>query len=74
MSEEDIRKAISKTAEHLLDNYDELIKPDIPIIAKDIQDIVKMCKSGKYTQEEIDKIVKAKARKFGGSKDDRCNE
>lgn len=65
MSEEEIRKAISKAAQHLLDNYDELIKPDIPIIAKDIQDLVKMCKSGKYTQEEMDKIVKEKASKFG---------
>ena len=69
MSEEEIRKAISKTAQHLLDNYDELIKPDIPIIAKDIQDLVKMCKSGKYTQEEMDKIVKEKASKFGSDKE-----
>lgn len=71
MSEEEIRKAISKTAQHLLDNYDELIKPDIPIIAKDIQDLVKMCKSGKYTQEEMDKIVKEKASKFGSDKNDK---
>ena len=55
MSEEEIKKAISKTAQHLLDNYDELIKPDIPILAKDIQDIVKKCKSEKYTQEEMKK-------------------
>lgn len=69
MSEEEIKKAISKTAQHLLDNYDELIKPDIPIMAKDIQDLVKMCKSGKYTQEEMEKIAKEKASKFGSDKE-----
>ena len=65
MSDEEIKRAISKTAQHLLDNYDELIKPYIPIITSDIQDIVKMCKSGKYTQEEMETIVKEKASKFG---------
>ena len=64
MSEEEMKKAISKTAQHLLDNYDELIKPDIPLIVKDIKDIIKMCKSGKYTEEEMNKIVEEKSKKF----------
>ena len=64
MSEEEMKKAISKTAQHLLNNYDKLIKPDIPLIAKDIKDIIKMCKSGKYTKEEMDKIVEEKTKKF----------
>lgn len=68
MTEEEMKKVIFKTAKHLLDNYDTLIKPDIPLIANDIKDIISMYKSGKYTKNEMDKIVEEKVKKFGGKK------
>jgi len=68
MTEEEMKKAISKSAKHLLDNYDELIAPDIPKMAEDIKELINMTKSGKYSQEELLKIARDKADKLARRK------
>ncbi len=60
----DIKEEISKSAKHILDNYDTIVKPQIPYMVKDIKELVDMCRSGKYSREELLKIANEKADKL----------
>ena len=59
-----LREEISKAAKHILDNYDTIIKPQIPDMVKDIRQLIDMCKSGKYSREELLEIAEEKANKL----------
>lgn len=60
----EIKEEISKSAKHILDNYDTIVRPHIPDMAKDVRELVDMCKSGKYSREELLKIAEEKANKL----------
>ena len=60
----DIKEEISKSAKHILDNYDTIVKPQIPYMVKDIKELIDMCRSGKYSREELLKIANEKADKL----------
>lgn len=60
----DLKEEISKSAKHILDNYDTIVNPQIPYMVKDIKELVDMCKSGKYSREELLKIANEKADKL----------
>lgn len=57
----DIKEEISKSAKHILDNYDTIVRPKIPDMVKDIKELVDMCKSGKYSREELLNVATEKA-------------
>ena len=63
----EIKEEISKSAKHILDNYDTIIEPKIPDMVKEIREIIGMCKSGKYTKEELLNIAREKADRLAGS-------
>lgn len=60
----DLKEEISKSAKHVLDNYDTIVKPQIPYMVTDIRELIDMCKSGKYSREELLKIANEKADKL----------
>jgi hypothetical protein len=60
----EIKAEIKRAAKHILDNYDTIIDPKIPDIVKEIKEIIELCKSGKYTEEELLDIVREKADKL----------
>lgn len=60
----DIKEEISKSAKHILDNYDTIVKPQISYMVKDIKELIDMCRSGKYSREELLKIANEKADKL----------
>lgn len=68
MSEE-MKAEIKRAARHILDNYDTIIKPKIPDMVEDIREIIDMCKSGKYTKEELLTIAREKAEKTAKRED-----
>ena len=65
----EMKAKISKSAQHILDNYDTIIEPKIPDIVKEIREIIELCKSGKYTEEELLDIAKEKAEKIANKED-----
>lgn len=67
----DIKEEISKSAKHILDNYDTIVKTQIPYMVKGIKEFVDMCRSGKYSREELLKIANEKADKL--AKRERAN-
>ena len=60
----EIKAEIKRAAKHILDNYDTIIEPKMPDIVKEIKEIIELCKSGKYTEEELLDIVREKADKL----------
>lgn len=54
---EGMKAEIKRAAKHILDNYDTIIEPKIPDIVKEIKEIIELCKSGKYTEEELLEIL-----------------
>lgn len=60
----EIKAEIKRATKHILDNYDTIIEPKIPDMVKDIREIIDMCKSDKYTEEELLNIVREKADKL----------
>lgn len=68
MSEE-MKAEIKRAARHILDNYDTIIEPKIPDMVEDIREIIDMCKSGKYTKEELLTIAREKAEKTAKRED-----
>lgn len=58
---EEMKAEIKRAARHILDNYDTIIEPKIPDMVKEIREIIDMCKSGKYTKEELLSIAREKA-------------
>lgn len=65
----EIKAEIKRAAKHILDNYDTIIEPKIPDIVKEIKEIIELCKSGKYTEEELLDIAKEKAEKIANKED-----
>lgn len=63
----EIKEEISKSAKHILDNYDTIIEPKIPDMVEDIREIIDMCKSGKYTKEKLLNIAREKADRLARS-------
>ena len=59
-----LREEISRSVKHILDNYDTFIKPQIPDMVKDMRELIDMCKSGKYSREELLGIAEEKANKL----------
>ena len=66
---EEMKAEIKRAAKHILDNYDTIIEPKIPDIVKEIKEIIELCKSGKYTEEELLDIAKEKAEKIANKED-----
>lgn len=66
---EEMKAEIKRAARHILDNYDTIIEPKIPDIVKEIKEIIELCKSGKYTEEELLDIVREKAEKIANKED-----
>ena len=66
---EEMKAEIKRAAKHILDNYDTIIEPKIPDIVKEIKEIIELCKSGKYTEEELLDIVREKAEKIANKED-----
>lgn len=64
----DIKEEISKSAKHILDNYDTIVKPQIPYMVKDIRQLIDMCRSSKYSREELLRIAEEKANKLAKKK------
>lgn len=64
----EIKEEISKSAKHILDNYDTIIEPKIPNMVEDIRKIIELCKSGNYTEEELLDIAKEKAERLSKTK------
>lgn len=64
---EEMKAEIKRAARHILDNYDTIIEPKIPDMVEDIREIIDMCKSGKYTKEELLTIAREKAEKTANS-------
>ena len=60
---EEMKAEIKRAARHILDNYDTIIEPKIPDMVEDIREIIDMCKSGKYTKEELLTSAREKAEK-----------
>ena len=61
---EGMKAEIKRAAKHILDNYDTIIEPKIPDMVKEIREIIELCKSGKYTEEELLDIAREKADKL----------
>lgn len=61
MTDKEIREKISKSAGYLLEHYDELIAPDIPVLAELIKKVVK--KEITTTEEIEDKLSNIKVSK-----------
>lgn len=66
---EEMKAEIKRAARHILDNYDTIIEPKIPDMVEDIREIIDMCKSGKYTKEELFTIARGKAEKTAKRED-----
>lgn len=66
---EEMKAEIKRAARHILDNYDTIIEPKIPDMVEDIREIIDMCKSGKYTKEELLTIAREKAEKIANKED-----
>lgn len=66
---EEMKAEIKRTTKHILDNYDTIIEPKIPDMVKEIREIIELCKSGKYTEEELLDIVREKAEKIANKED-----
>lgn len=66
---EEMKAEIKRVAQHILDNYDTIIEPKIPDMVKEIREIIELCKSGKYTEEELLDIVREKAEKIANKED-----
>ena len=66
---EEMKAEIKRAARHILDNYDTIIEPKIPDMVKEIREIIELCKSGKYTEEELLDIVREKAEKIANKED-----
>lgn len=56
-----LKEEISRSAKYVLDNYDTIVRPQIPDMVKDIKELVDMCKSGKYSREELLNVATEKA-------------
>lgn len=56
-----LKEEISRSAKYILDNYDTIVRPQIPDMVKDIKELVDMCKSGKYSREELLNVATEKA-------------
>lgn len=56
-----LKEEISRSAKYILDNYDTIVRPKIPDMVKDIKELVDMCKSGKYSREELLNVATEKA-------------
>lgn len=65
---EEMKAEIKRAARHILDNYDTIIEPKIPNMVKEIREIIELCKSGKYTKEELLDIAKEKAERVSKTK------
>ena len=65
---EGMKAEIKRAAKHILDNYDTIIEPKIPDMVKEIREIIELCKSGKYTEEELLDIAKEKAERLSKTK------
>lgn len=65
---EEMKAEIKRAAKHILDNYDTIIEPKIPDMVKEIREIIELCKSGKYTKEELLDIAKEKAERVSKTK------
>lgn len=66
---EEMKVEIKRVTRHILDNYDTIIEPKIPDMVKEIREIIELCKSGKYTEEELLDIVREKAEKIANKED-----
>lgn len=65
----EMKEEIKRATKHILDNYDTIIEPKIPDMVEDIREIIELCKSGKYTEEELLDIVREKAEKIANKED-----
>lgn len=65
---EEMKAEIKRAAKHILDNYDTIIEPKIPDMVKEIREIIELCKSGKYTKEELLDIAKEKVERVSKTK------